>query len=68
MNSKVKKSTTSKAKKIVQPIPLDITGRPVFPIVLGGLTVHSLGEVKKYKRSHGLFLFLLHIFQMFLNL
>jgi hypothetical protein len=45
MNPKMKKSSSTKAKKIVQPIPLDITGRPVFPIVLGGLTVHSLGEV-----------------------
>lgn len=32
-------------KKLVQPIPLDSTGRPVFPIELGNLTVHSLGEV-----------------------
>jgi hypothetical protein len=47
MNPKVKKSSATKAKKIVQPIPLDITGRPVFPIVLGGLTVHSLGEVRQ---------------------
>lgn len=46
MNPKVKKSNTTKTKKIVHPIPLDITGRPVFPIVLGGLTVHSLGEVR----------------------
>ncbi|XP_063222929.1 transforming growth factor beta regulator 1 isoform X1 [Bacillus rossius redtenbacheri] len=44
-HSKPKKLNTPKAKKIVQPIPLDVTGRPVFPIVLGGLTVHSLGEV-----------------------
>lgn len=35
----------SKSKKLVQPIPLDISGRPVFPIILGGPTVHSLGEV-----------------------
>jgi hypothetical protein len=47
MNPKVKKSNTTKTKKIVHPIPLDITGRPVFPIVLGGLTVHSLGEVRQ---------------------
>lgn len=44
-NQKVKKTSLNKIKKIVQPIPLDFTGRPVFPIVLGGLTVHSLGEV-----------------------
>ncbi|KAM9317563.1 transforming growth factor beta regulator 1 [Pholidichthys leucotaenia] len=31
--------------KLVQPIPLDSSGRPVFPIVLGGLTVYSLGEI-----------------------
>ncbi|KAK7793295.1 hypothetical protein R5R35_004994 [Gryllus longicercus] len=35
----------AKAKKLVQPIPLDVAGRPVFPIILGGPTVHSLGEV-----------------------
>ncbi|XP_021923311.1 transforming growth factor beta regulator 1-like isoform X1 [Zootermopsis nevadensis] len=46
INPKLKKGSTAKAKKIVQPIPLDITGRPVFPIALGGLTVHSLGEVR----------------------
>lgn len=33
-------------KKFVQPIPLDTTGKPVFPIQLGNdLVVHSLGEV-----------------------
>ncbi|KAF4517775.1 hypothetical protein B566_EDAN002980 [Ephemera danica] len=47
--AKSKKSV--KTKKLVQPIPLDITGRPVFPIVLGGLTVHSIGE----KTSFSLF-------------
>jgi hypothetical protein len=43
--SNKKSSSNAKQKKFVQPIPLDITGRPVFPIVLGGLTVHSIGEV-----------------------
>ncbi|XP_034023871.1 transforming growth factor beta regulator 1 isoform X2 [Thalassophryne amazonica] len=33
------------SRKSVQPIPLDSSGRPVFPIVLGGLTVYSLGEI-----------------------
>nr|XP_019950837.1 PREDICTED: transforming growth factor beta regulator 1 isoform X1 [Paralichthys olivaceus]XP_019950838.1 PREDICTED: transforming growth factor beta regulator 1 isoform X1 [Paralichthys olivaceus]XP_019950839.1 PREDICTED: transforming growth factor beta regulator 1 isoform X1 [Paralichthys olivaceus] len=33
------------SRKLVQPIPLDSSGRPVFPIVLGGLTVYSLGEI-----------------------
>ncbi|KAK9870322.1 hypothetical protein WA026_006408 [Henosepilachna vigintioctopunctata] len=32
-------------KKMVPPIPLDNTGKPVFPIELGRLTIHSLGEV-----------------------
>ncbi|CAM4583929.1 unnamed protein product [Leuciscus chuanchicus] len=32
-------------RKLVQPISLDSSGRPLFPIVLGGLTVYSLGEV-----------------------
>ncbi|XP_067009940.2 transforming growth factor beta regulator 1 isoform X2 [Anabrus simplex] len=46
VNSKPKKTMAlTKTKKMVQPIPLDMTGRPVFPIVLGGPTVHSLGEV-----------------------
>ncbi|XP_045870713.1 transforming growth factor beta regulator 1 isoform X4 [Meles meles] len=33
------------ARKLVQPIALDPSGRPVFPIGLGGLTVYSLGEI-----------------------
>ncbi|XP_033122808.1 general transcriptional corepressor CYC8-like [Anneissia japonica] len=41
--SKTKKSNPS--RKLVQPITLDASGRPVFPIVLGDLTVHSLGDV-----------------------
>ena len=32
-------------KKIVKAIPLDSCGKPIFPIVLGDFTVHSLGEV-----------------------
>ncbi|XP_015519696.1 transforming growth factor beta regulator 1-like [Neodiprion pinetum] len=32
-------------RRVVQLIPLDIHGRPVFPISLGDLTVYSLGEV-----------------------
>ncbi|KFM80983.1 Transforming growth factor beta regulator 1, partial [Stegodyphus mimosarum] len=27
------------------PIPLDCAGRPIFPIVLGPLTIHSLGVI-----------------------
>ncbi|XP_076630283.1 transforming growth factor beta regulator 1 [Colletes latitarsis] len=32
-------------RKVVQLIPLDVHGRPIFPIALGDLTVYSLGEV-----------------------
>lgn len=32
-------------RRVVQLIPLDIHGRPIFPIQLGDLTVYSLGEV-----------------------
>lgn len=40
-----KRKLSDGSRKLVQPIPLDSSGRPVFPIVLGGLTVYSLGEV-----------------------
>ncbi|XP_076850639.1 transforming growth factor beta regulator 1 [Brachyhypopomus gauderio] len=43
--SKKRKGPEGGARKLVRPIPLDSTGRPVFPIVLGGLTVYSLGEI-----------------------
>ncbi|EPY88773.1 transforming growth factor beta regulator 1 isoform 4 [Camelus ferus] len=39
-----KKKMEGGARKLVQPIALDPSGRPVFPIGLGGLTVYSLGE------------------------
>ncbi|GJQ74991.1 hypothetical protein Trydic_g9613 [Trypoxylus dichotomus] len=42
---KPRKNSVKIRKKLVQPIPLDSTGRPVFPIELGNLTIHSLGEV-----------------------
>ncbi|OXU31590.1 hypothetical protein TSAR_010252 [Trichomalopsis sarcophagae] len=32
-------------RKVVQLIPLDVHGRPIFPISLGDLTVYSLGDV-----------------------
>lgn len=45
-SSKSRKFNNSRMrKKVVQQIPLDSSGRPVFPIELGNLTVHSLGEV-----------------------
>ncbi|KAF6083199.1 transforming growth factor beta regulator 1 [Phyllostomus discolor] len=40
-----KKKMEGGACKLVQPIALDPSGRPVFPIGLGGLTVYSLGEI-----------------------
>lgn len=40
-----KKPQVARKKKIVKAIPLDGTGKPIFPIVLGDFTVHSLGEV-----------------------
>ncbi|XP_029964045.1 transforming growth factor beta regulator 1 isoform X2 [Salarias fasciatus] len=40
-----KRKLTDGSRKLVQPIPLDSSGRPVFPIVLGGVTVYSLGEI-----------------------
>lgn len=44
--SKPKKSKTqASSKKTVPPIPLDNLGRPVFPLSIGDLTIHSLGEI-----------------------
>lgn len=40
-----KRKLADGSRKLVQPIILDSSGRPVFPIVLGGLTVYSLGEI-----------------------
>ncbi|XP_051513091.1 transforming growth factor beta regulator 1 isoform X1 [Myxocyprinus asiaticus] len=42
---KKRKVTEGGLRKLVKPISLDSSGRPVFPIVLGGLTVYSLGEI-----------------------
>ncbi|XP_056398394.1 transforming growth factor beta regulator 1 [Hyla sarda] len=43
--SKKKKMSEGATRRWVQPILLDPCGRPVFPIVLDGLTVYSLGEI-----------------------
>ncbi|TNN75009.1 Transforming growth factor beta regulator 1 [Liparis tanakae] len=40
-----KRKLADGSRKLVQPIALDSSGRPVFPIALGGLTVYSLGEI-----------------------
>ncbi|XP_064617970.1 transforming growth factor beta regulator 1-like [Liolophura sinensis] len=46
LKAKPKKSKSQGGgKKVVPPIPLDTLGRPVFPLCLGNLTVHSLGEI-----------------------
>lgn len=43
---KTKSRQKSKSrKKLVQPIPLDTTGCPIFPIDLKPLKIHCLGEV-----------------------
>ncbi|KAG8563893.1 hypothetical protein GDO81_016235 [Engystomops pustulosus] len=43
--SKKKKVSEGATRRWVQPILLDPCGRPIFPIVLDGLTVYSLGEI-----------------------
>ncbi|KAF5302185.1 hypothetical protein FQR65_LT08610 [Abscondita terminalis] len=43
--AKSRKTSGKIHKKFVQLIPLDQAGRPIFPITLGNLTIHSLGEV-----------------------
>ncbi|XP_024943234.1 transforming growth factor beta regulator 1 [Cephus cinctus] len=40
------------ARRVVQLIPLDVHGRPIFPIALGDLTVYSLGEVVSDKIAY----------------
>ncbi|XP_060068228.1 transforming growth factor beta regulator 1-like isoform X2 [Ylistrum balloti] len=42
---KPKKSKSQIIKKVIPPLQLDSTGRPVFPLVLGELTIHSIGEI-----------------------
>lgn len=39
------RETLEKPKLLVQPLPVDSNGKPVFPIVLQELTVHSLGAI-----------------------
>ncbi|KAF2364591.1 FY-rich N-terminal [Trinorchestia longiramus] len=47
---------SAKSKRLCPPITLDSAGRPIFPIVLGPLTIHSLGEIVSdrpaYHRNH----------------
>ncbi|KAJ8257125.1 hypothetical protein COCON_G00192770 [Conger conger] len=53
--SKKRKVVEGGARRLVQPIPLDSSGRPVFPIVLGGLTVYSLGEIITFRPNITIF-------------
>ncbi|XP_066484787.1 transforming growth factor beta regulator 1 [Tiliqua scincoides] len=43
--SKRRTASEPGTRRLVQPLPLDPSGRPVFPITLGSLTVYSLGEI-----------------------
>lgn len=46
MKPKPKKNRSAHAGKVTVPaIPLDLTGRPIFPLGLGDLTLHSIGEI-----------------------
>lgn len=47
-----KASGPTKKKKIVKTIALDVNGKPIFPIALGGFTLHSLGEVCEKSEYH----------------
>ncbi|XP_015903563.1 transforming growth factor beta regulator 1 [Parasteatoda tepidariorum] len=40
-----KKKKAAADKRIIMQIPLDAAGRPIFPIILGPLTIHSLGVI-----------------------
>lgn len=40
-----KKARPNQTKRRVTPIPLDNSGRPIFPIELGPLTIYCLGEI-----------------------
>ncbi|KAJ8316978.1 hypothetical protein KUTeg_004882 [Tegillarca granosa] len=44
MQTKPKKGKSQILKKTIPPLQLDSTGRPVFPLDLGELTIHSIGE------------------------
>ncbi|KAK3095480.1 hypothetical protein FSP39_015162 [Pinctada imbricata] len=46
MQPKSKKSKASQVqRKFIPPLQLDSSGRPIFPLVIGDLTVHSIGEI-----------------------
>ncbi|KAK6182499.1 hypothetical protein SNE40_010177 [Patella caerulea] len=45
LQPKPKKSKSQNMKRTIPPIPLDSLGRPVFPMMMGDLTLHSIGEI-----------------------
>lgn len=47
-----KKSRPNQSKRRVTPIPLDNSGRPIFPIELGSLTIYCLGEIVPLPSYH----------------
>ncbi|KAB7498217.1 Transforming growth factor beta regulator 1 [Armadillidium nasatum] len=42
----------AKVKRKCPPIPLDSSGRPIFPLHLGRLTIHSLGDIVGDKEGY----------------
>lgn len=65
--SKKRKLADAGSRKLVQPIALDSSGRPVFPIVLGGLTVYSLGEVCVSTHTYASHLLFINTVQLILH-
>ena len=51
IHTKPKKSKSQVIKRVVPPLQLDPMGRPIFPLVIGDLTLHSLGEVRVDSRN-----------------
>lgn len=49
---KARRSGSSKPKRLCPPITLDSAGRPIFPITLGPLTIHSLGEIVSEREAY----------------
>ncbi|KAK7091985.1 transforming growth factor beta regulator 1-like [Littorina saxatilis] len=45
LQSKPKKSKSQSNRRTIPPMQLDSLGRPVFPMMLGHLTLHSIGEI-----------------------
>lgn len=52
IQTKSKKSKSAVTRRVVPPLQLDSMGRPIFPLVIGDLTLHSLGEVSINTSHH----------------